>query len=132
MVSRVDAILGMDPYADDGDEVSFGNGENDIPSPYLQYAGGDAGVAVAEDKPRDKSRPKTGKRKEKVRDSSNENGSGSANYNGTSNGASSRPKSAARRREVDTASPVTAYKETSSRHTNDEELYPTARGLLRK
>ncbi len=107
----------------------------------------------------EKARPKTGKKRESTggtgkpeRNGSNDNNyvssnSSTANYysgsNGNGNGggsssaSSNRPKSASRRREEggSRSSGQDEYYSNSSnnnRYTQDEELYPSARGLVRK
>jgi len=144
MKSRVDQILAMDLAGDDGEDISFGGGADPIPSPYLSYTNdGSAtvgGSVAADDRsvaaPRSSSRPKTGKRRE----NGTKEGSGGGNSSG-SGSQSSRPKSAARRRDGDSSSSSASnanryqddYKSSGGgRYIADEDQYPTARGLIKK
>jgi kinesin family protein 3/17 len=136
MKSRVDTILGMDMNGDEGDDIAFDNASAQQPaisSPYLSYGGNGDGDDNRSIRPSDKStsgssRPKTSKK----RSEANGNGSsGSSVRDGGSSGGSSRPKSASRRRDGESGGGEgRGYDDSSS--ARDEELYPTARGYVRK
>ena len=107
MKSRVDNILAMDINGDDGDDITFNSSDQPISSPYLSYGTGDA--ANADDRSvnrlAEKSRPKTGKKKESKAERGGAS-SDNASYYGdsmgpssSSNGGAGRPKSATRRKD---------------------------------
>lgn len=153
MKSRVEPIISMDINDNDGEEVTFDNIQP-ISSPYLSYgnnnpdAGDDRSIRPSGDKPR----PKTGKKRESKPSTSTADSSSNNYYSGNSSAGqpssssasattSSRPKSASRRRESEaqsSSSSTANYRaddynnSKSSRYTNDEDLYPTARGLIKK
>ncbi len=132
------------PYLTYGNELGTANGGNNM----------DRERATDDRSTRgDKARPKTGKKKESGKSSSSAQqaqgydnynaGPATAGYGGSSagggGGTASRPKSATRRRESEASSG--AYREqdsyrssnnSASRYVQDEEQYPTARGLIKK
>lgn len=141
MKSRVDMILGMDMNGDEGDDIAFDNASAQQPaisSPYLSYGGNGDGDDNRSIRPSDKSttgggssRPKTGKKR------SSEAGSGASSSGpvvrdgGAASAGSSRPKSASRRREGEgSGGNGRGYEDAGP--SRDEELYPTARGYVRK
>ena len=156
MKSRVDQILAMDLAGEDGDDVSFSNTDSAISSPYLTYGNevgngatandrtGGSGPGADRDRDRDdrsvrgdkaSSRPRTGKRRDasatrggadrdRDRDRDNISIAGGA---GASSGSASRPKSAARRRESGGGGAG-----DRAGAGDEDELYPTARGLIKK
>lgn len=144
MKSRVDQILAMDINGDEGEDVTFSEyGGNGIAQPYLSYGAGDnantTGASVMASDERSKtSRPKTGKKRE-AKGGAGGNADNANYYNGGERASSSsRPKSAARRREGNNgaAAEETRTHGTSAtggtRYLQDDELYPTARGLIKK
>jgi len=146
MKSRVDQILAMDLAGDDGDDVSFSNTDSAISSPYLTYGNevGASGAGGAGERERDRddrsvrgdkvtassnstSRPRTGKRRDGSASRGGERAGGAVNENG----GGARPKSAARKRE--TGGGGSGGGGGDYRGGGDEdELYPTARGLIKK
>jgi hypothetical protein len=127
MVSRVDAVLGMN-LNDEAEEVSFdhaaqgaGNGGQ-----YLNYGGGNDD---------DSSRERTKNNSRRVKASAG----GEVRESRGSSASSSRPKSASRRREEADASGGVAYSSNESNPRpsrtdsyDKHDPYPTSRGLIRK
>lgn len=124
MASRVDDVLAMNINNDDGSDIVFA--ATGIPSPYQQYAADPNSDNVDKE------------RKEKKKSSKNKSSSSDKDRDGSS--GSSRPKSAARIREGNSTS--SSSKSSSKRieqeqtmkggRQQEEEEYPTARGLIRK
>jgi len=117
MVSRVDNVLAVDIYTDEGDDVSFSN-DSGPGNPYLHYTGDAGEVGGGEERVKEKKRPSSGRKAGGSR-------------------AGSRPKSASRTRRTgderrDDEFGREREKGIRSGAVVDESAYPRARGLVDK
>eukprot|EP00981_Chlorochromonas_danica_P013799 scaffold6861_cov248-Ochromonas_danica.AAC.2 len=148
MVSKVDPVLDMDfNGGGDGDDVAFdGSVAQPISSPYLSYGGlaGEGGDdrSIRNTSEKSVSRPKTGKkRSSEAKAAAPSNGGGADYYGGGSGGGSNgngngsamaRPKSASRRREPEGNGSSRGDDYGGGGYQQEDMVYPTSRGLVRK